>query len=193
VDIDNAAQIFQAARHPKSFVSLDDADHLLTRPADAAYAADVISAWAARYIGKSPARSVSQRGEVIVEETGAGDFQVEVTAGGVHFLADEPVEVGGLGSGPTPYDLLCAGLGACRLAAMYARRKGWHVRRVQFVWAMPRSKRKSNDTARGRPGRRPDGRTTLATARDGRALSRSRIAHAGGSSQHAGGWRDPRP
>ena len=133
VDIDNAAQIFQAARHPKSFVSLDDADHLLTRPADAAYAADVISAWAARYIGKSPPRSVSQRGEVIVEETGAGDFQVEVTAGGVHFLADEPVEVGGLGSGPTPYDLLCAGLGACTAMTlrMYARRKGWPMRRVR--------------------------------------------------------------
>jgi len=133
VDIDNAAQIFQAARHPKSFVSLDDADHLLTRHADAAYAAEVISAWAARYVGKSPPRSASQRGEVIVEETGAGDFQVEVAAGGVRFLADEPLEVGRLGSGPTPYDLLSAGLGACTAMTvrMYARRKGLPLRSVR--------------------------------------------------------------
>ena len=133
VDIDNAAQIFQAARHPKSFVSLDDADHLLTRHADAAYAAEVISAWAARYVGRSPPRSASQRGEVVVEETGAGEFQVEVAAGGVRFLADEPLEVGGLGSGPTPYDLLSAGLGACTAMTvrMYARRKGLPLRSVR--------------------------------------------------------------
>jgi uncharacterized OsmC-like protein/fermentation-respiration switch protein FrsA (DUF1100 family) len=133
VDIDNASRIFQAARHPKSFVSLDDADHLLARPADSAYAAEVISAWAARYVGKPPARSASEPGEVIVEETGEGNFQVAVLAGGVRFLADEPVEVGGLGSGPTPYDLLCAGLGACTAMTirMYARRKAWPLRRVR--------------------------------------------------------------
>ncbi|MEJ8827068.1 bifunctional alpha/beta hydrolase/OsmC family protein [Variovorax humicola] len=133
VDIDNAAQIFLAARHPKSFVSLDDANHLLTRPEDAAYAAEVITAWASRYVGKPPLRSASQPGEVVVEETGVGDFQVEVTAGGVHFLADEPVDVGGLGSGPTPYDLLCAGLGTCTAMTvrMYARHKGWPLRRVR--------------------------------------------------------------
>ena len=142
VDIDNAAQIFQAARHPKSFVSLDNADHLLTRPADAAYAAEVISAWAARYVGKPPSRSVSQQGEVVVEETGEGNFQVEVTAGGVRFLADEPIEVGGLGSGPTPYDLLCAALGACTAMTVraYARRKGWPVRRVRVCVGHARTK-----------------------------------------------------
>ena len=133
VDIDNAAQIFQAARHPKSFVSLDDADHLLTRSADSAYAAEVISAWATRYIGKPPPRSASEPGEVVVEETGEGNFQVEVLAGGARFLADEPVEVGGLGSGPTPYDLLCAALGACTAMTirMYARRKAWPLRHVR--------------------------------------------------------------
>ncbi|MEJ8814013.1 bifunctional alpha/beta hydrolase/OsmC family protein [Variovorax ureilyticus] len=133
VDIENAGQIFQAALHPKSFVSLDDADHLLTRSADSAYAAEVIAAWATRYVGKPPPRSAIEPGEVVVEETGEGDFQVEVLAGGVRFLADEPIEVGGLGSGPTPYDLLCAGLGACTAMTirMYARHKAWPLQRVR--------------------------------------------------------------
>ena len=134
VDIGNASSIFQTARHPKSFVSLDDADHLLTRPADAAYAADVIAAWAARYLErKVPLRSADDDGQVVVEETGEGDFQVEVRAGGARFLADEPVEVGGQGSGPTPYDLLSAGLGACTAMTLrlYARRKGLSMARVR--------------------------------------------------------------
>jgi putative redox protein len=142
VDIDNAAQIFQAARHPKSFVSLDDADHLLTRSADSAYAAEVISAWATRYLGKASPRSASEPGEVVIEETGEGNCQVEVLAGGVRFLADEPVEVGGLGSGPTPYDLLCAALGACTVMTvrMYARRKAWPLRRVRVCVGHARTK-----------------------------------------------------
>jgi uncharacterized OsmC-like protein/alpha-beta hydrolase superfamily lysophospholipase len=134
VDIDNASSIFRTARHPKSFVSLDNADHLLTRPTDASYAADVIAAWAARYLQhKVPLRSADDDGQVVVEETGEGDFQVEVRAGGARFLADEPVEVGGQGSGPTPYDLLSAGLGACTAMTLklYARRKGWSLARVR--------------------------------------------------------------
>ena len=133
VDISNATRIFQAAHHPKSFLSLDDANHLLTRAPDAEYAAEVIAAWAARYVGRPPARMASERGEVVVEETGIGDFQVEVHAGTTHFLADEPAGVGGLGSGPTPYDLLCAGLGACTAMTlrMYARQKRWPLKRVR--------------------------------------------------------------
>src|SRR5690606_19643605 len=127
VSIDSASSIFMAARHPKSFVSLDDADHLLTRASDASYAADVIAAWSSRYLAADTRlRSEAQSGSVVVEETGEGGFQVEVRAGGARFLADEPVEVGGLGSGPTPYDLLGAALGACTAMTLrlYARGKG---------------------------------------------------------------------
>ena len=133
VGIDNATRIFVAARHPKSFVSLDGADHLLTRPKDADYVAGIVAAWASRYLpANEPLRSESQSGFVTVEETGEGAFQVEVTAGGARFIADEPVEVGGLGSGPTPYDLVAAGLGACTAMTLrlYARGKGLELDRV---------------------------------------------------------------
>ena len=132
VEVSNAAQIFQAAKHPKSFVSLDDANHLLTRAADAEYAAQVIGAWAQRYVGKLPPRVASEQGEVVVEETGVGNFPVEVRAGATHFLADEPADVGGLGSGPSPYELMSAGLGACTAMTlrMYARHNRWPVQRV---------------------------------------------------------------
>jgi len=135
VSIDNAAGIFQAARHPKSFVTLDDADHLLTRRADADYAAGVIAAWAGRYVGEADAGpgelSPPPQG-LRVEETGAGKFQVRITTASGAFLADEPASVGGLGSGPTPYDLLGAGLGACTAMTcrLYAERKGWPLDRV---------------------------------------------------------------
>ncbi|WP_257551761.1 bifunctional alpha/beta hydrolase/OsmC family protein [Sphingopyxis sp. DBS4] len=126
VSIDNATAIFKAAFHPKSFVSLNGADHLLTDRKDAEFAATIIAAWASRYLANpAPARSDKQTGVVTVAETGEGAFQVEVSAGGVSFLADEPPEVGGLGSGPTPYDLLAAGLGACTAMTLrlYARGK----------------------------------------------------------------------
>lgn len=133
VGIDNATRIFVAARHPKSFISLDGADHLLTSAQDADYVGGIVAAWAARYLpAEEPLRSDSQSGFVTVEETGEGAFQVEVTAGGARFLADEPVEVGGLGSGPTPYDLLAAGLGACTAMTLrlYGRGKALKLDQV---------------------------------------------------------------
>lgn len=115
VSIDNASRIFLAAKHPKSFVSLAGADHLLSKKSDAVYVANVIAAWAERYLEEPVERSDDQieTGAVLVRETGNGKFQQEVLSGPHRFLADEPVKVGGLDSGPGPYDLLLAGLGAC--------------------------------------------------------------------------------
>jgi putative redox protein len=134
VGIDNATQIFLAARHPKSFVSLDHASHLLSNPQDAEYAAGVIAAWVGRYLdapAQTPAADLGAA--VLVEETGAGKFQVQVTASGERFLADEPADVGGLGSGPSPHQLVAAGLGACTAMTvrLYAERKGWPLKRVR--------------------------------------------------------------
>jgi putative redox protein len=134
VGIEHATRIFTAAKHPKSYISLDGADHLLTSKADAEYVGGVIAAWAARYLRPIvEKRSMGQEGDVIAEETRAGRFQVTVRAGGIHFHADEPESVGGLGSGPTPYDLLSAALAACTTMTMrlYVEQKGWPVERLR--------------------------------------------------------------
>jgi uncharacterized OsmC-like protein/alpha/beta superfamily hydrolase len=134
VGIENASHIFAAAKHPKSFVSLAGADHLLSRPSDAAYVAKVIAAWAERYLERpaSVAQAESEDGVVLVRETGAGQLQQEVMSGPHRFLADEPVSAGGLDSGPGPYDLLLAGLGACTSMTLrlYAERKALPLKRV---------------------------------------------------------------
>lgn len=136
VSIDNAAQIFNAARHPRSFVSLDDADHMLGRRRDAQYAADIIVAWSRRYLPDPPPSDADgNQGEVVVEETGDGRFQQLVTVGGHQLLADEPVDLGGTDTGPSPYDLLLAGLGACTAMTlrMYAGRKDLPLDRVRVA------------------------------------------------------------
>jgi len=136
VGIANAGQIFAAARHPKSFVSLDDADHLLTRRADAGYVADVLVAWAGRYVpdgGAGSSELQAPPGEVVVAETGEGRFAQIVRVGRHELRADEPASVpGGQDSGPSPYDYLLAGLGACTSMTLrlYAERKGLPLERV---------------------------------------------------------------
>ena len=112
VGIENVTSIYLAAKHPKSFVSLDGADHLLSNPADADFAADVIGTWASRYLpAAAPIEAAGYDAEA--EETGLGRFQLAMRAGQANFIADEPESVGGLGSGPTPFNLLSAALAAC--------------------------------------------------------------------------------
>ena len=134
VGIENASHIFTAAKHPKSFVSLAGTDHLLSKRDDAVYVANVITAWAERYIERPAERGDAQIevGTVLVRETGNGKFQQEVLSGPHRFLADEPVKVGGLDSGPGPYDLLLAGLGACTSMTLrlYAEHKKLPLERV---------------------------------------------------------------
>ena len=117
VGIDNASQIFAAAKHPKSFVSLAGADHLLTRPRDAVYVADVIAAWAERYLDlPEPAEksAVCEPGTVIVRETRQGRFQQEVVAGAHRFLADEPQALADSTAVPVPMICCWPGLALAR-------------------------------------------------------------------------------
>jgi putative redox protein len=136
VGIDNASHIFLAARHPKSFISLAGADHLLSRQSDATYVAHVIAAWAERYLAMAAEDrrdDGAPDGDVVVRETRRGTFQQEIISGRHRFLADEPVKAGGLDSGPGPYDLLLAALGACTSMTLrlYADRKQLPLTRTQ--------------------------------------------------------------
>jgi len=136
VGIDNATRIFVTAKHPKSFVSLAGADHLLTNKNDANYVADVIAAWATRYLDPVAPEQTAVAGEaprnVVVRETRNSKFQQTITTGPHRLLADEPVAAGGEDTGPGPYDFLLAGLGACTSMTMrmYADRKSLPLERV---------------------------------------------------------------
>jgi putative redox protein len=136
VGIDNASRIFAAAKHPKSFVTLDGADHLVTDPDNAEYAAGVIAAWATRYLDlrrPAPPPGIPE-GILRVSEADPDGFLQDVNAGSRHhLLADEPAAYGGTGRGLSPYGFLSAGLGACTSMTirMYARRKGWPLDHVQ--------------------------------------------------------------
>lgn len=127
VEIDNASALFAAAKHPKSFLSLDDADHLLSRPVDSRYAGEVLAAWASRFLPESPqAYPAADSAGGAVARTVAGGFTTHVNAGGHALLVDEPTAVGGANLGPSPYDLLSAALASCTSMTlhMYAARKG---------------------------------------------------------------------
>jgi uncharacterized OsmC-like protein/alpha/beta superfamily hydrolase len=129
VAIENAAQIFQAARHPKSFISLDRADHLLSDPQDSLYAASLIAAWALKYIGTARPDEPENKpaDNPVVARIGKSGLTTDIMADGHRLTADEPTALGGSDLGPAPYDYLMAGLGACTAMTLrlYADRKDW--------------------------------------------------------------------
>ena len=133
VGIENARAIFEAAHHPKSFVALDGADHLLFEPGSAHYAASIIAAWAERYLDEPAPRSSAFAGTVEVSSAG-GKFAQWVRTAKHSFIVDEPADVGGNDDGPTPYDLLLAALGTCTAMTiqMYAQRKGIALEKVRI-------------------------------------------------------------
>jgi putative redox protein len=165
VGIDNATRIFVAAKHPKSFISLDNADHLLSDHADARYAADVIAAWAGRFVGEpapvapSPeAEAVGTHHEGVVATAAGGRFAIDMVTNGYRLRADEPRSVGGEDSGPTPYDFVSSGLAACTLMTMrmYGERKGWTVDATVEVHHGKVHREHCEDCADAAPGK--DGR-----------------------------------
>ena len=134
VGIDHASRIFLASKHPKSFISLDTADHLLADVADANYASAMVAAWASRFLPPLTADlpQVEVAEGVVATETLAGKFQVQIRSGEHTLFADEPASVGGLGTGLSPYELVSAGLAACTVMTMrlYASRKGFPLERA---------------------------------------------------------------
>lgn len=159
VGIDNATDLFVAAKHPKSFVSLDRADHLLSGKRDSEFVTDVIAGWSAQYI---ESRAISRQAEpqsnkVIVRETGEnGPYQNEVVIGGRRFFADEPASYGGADTGPDPYAFVTAGLGACTSITMrmYANRKKWPIDRLTV--SLDHEKRHADDCVDCGPGDKID-------------------------------------
>lgn len=135
VELENAAKLFQMAKHPKSFITLDSADHLLSRTEDAEYAAEMISAWVQRYIDVTllPKLMDAPEGITRVSEADANSFTQDISAAGHHLIADEPASYGGSYLGPTPYQLVAAGLGACTSMTirMYARQKQLPLEHLQ--------------------------------------------------------------
>ncbi|MBJ6765023.1 OsmC family protein [Myxococcaceae bacterium JPH2] len=133
VGLESARKLVASARRPASLVMLDGADHFLSRERDASFAADVLGPWAMREVAPVAEREAPlPSGEVEVREAGQGRFAQDIRAGLHRLRADEPLSLGGLDTGPTPYGLLAAALGACTSMTLrlYAERKGWPLERV---------------------------------------------------------------
>ena len=133
VAIKNAEEIYLAAHHPKSFVTLDGADHLLMKKEDSLYVGKVIAEWASRYVDIPIAERISSKSDVMASLDGDAGYTTQMKVGNHYMLADEPTAVGGNDFGPNPYDLVSAGLSACTAITvqMYVRRKGWDLKNIE--------------------------------------------------------------
>jgi len=140
VDISNAAKIYGAAMHPKSFISLDGADHLLSKKEDSLYVGDVIASWAARYVVLNPELNLTTDMQAVARNEKEKGFLTEIKASGHYLISDEPEDVGGTNLGGTPYDLLVSALGACTAMTirMYANLKGMNLEEVKVNLSMGR-------------------------------------------------------
>lgn len=133
VEIENAAKIYTQAKHPKSFITLDGADHLLTNKQDSLYVGDMIATWVKKYIDTPEIQTPKSDHPIVVQLKAEDGYTTQINSSKHGFTADEPVEIGGNDFGPTPYDLVTAGLGACTAMTlhMYARRKKWDLQDVK--------------------------------------------------------------
>ena len=154
VEIENAAKIYHAAFHPKSFVTLDGTDHMLSNKEDAFYAGSVIASWVKRYIN-IPSRNNLETEHQVIAQLDGSKFTTEIKAGKHTLVADEPKSVGGNDYGPTPYDLLNASLSACTAMTlkMYANRKKWDLQDVKVHMSFSRVHEKDMENASGKNGR----------------------------------------
>lgn len=154
VGVKNAEQIYKAAMHPKSFVSLDGADHLLSNPKDAQYAGEIIASWAMRYVDLLEEDELKTERQVVVRTDEEG-YLTEIKAGPHSFLADEPESVGGTNLGPSPYGYLTAALGACTSMTlrMYADRKKWDLKEVRVHLSHSKNYFQDSEAVEGKGGK----------------------------------------
>lgn len=140
VEIENAAKIYHAAMHPKSFVTLNDADHMLTNKNDAFYVGNMIATWAKRYVDLPKEEKLTTHKQVVAR-LGTTGYTTDIMAGKHGMIADESENLGGLDFGPSPYEMLNASLGACTAMTlqMYARRKKWDLQEVEVHLSFTRS------------------------------------------------------
>lgn len=146
VEIENAAKIYHAAKHPKSFVTLNDADHMLTNKNDAFYVGNMVATWAKRYVEIEKNEKLTTHKQVVAR-LGRSGYTTDIMAGKHGIIADESESLGGADFGPSPYELLNASLGACTAMTlqMYARRKKWDLHEVQVHLSFDRSYREDCD------------------------------------------------
>ena len=133
VSIKNAEDIYKLAHHPKSFISLNGADHLLSNKIDSIYVGNVISGWAKRYVNSVEEKQLKTNLQVVASLDSDDSYTTQLKVGNHYMLADEPLDYGGNDFGPSPYELVSAGLSACTAMTiqMYAKRKGWHIENIE--------------------------------------------------------------